>query len=83
MEIILIGLATNFLTRVSKKLNLSWTYMAIILSVVSWTIYYLATKYYVVERKEFITFLSGIYATSQIVFQLIKKLWILDNIKGL
>lgn len=80
MEILLIWLLTNILTRASKTLKLSGTYMAIIISVVAWTVYFLATKFYIVEWKELMVFLGGIYATSQIVYGLLKKRGVLESL---
>ena len=77
MELILIWLLVNVFTRLGQKLKLSWTVLAVVLSLIFWGLYYIAINYYPTEWKEILITLSGIYATSQIVFNLIKKLGII------
>lgn len=81
MEILLIGFAVNVLTWVATKFKLSWTYVALILSLAGGAVYYLATNYYPDELKQVLIVLAWIYATSQTIYNLLKKLWILEKIK--
>ena len=80
LSIVLIGFATNVLTRLAKKLNLSWTYVAMILAIVGWSLFYVATNYYAVQWEMLIAFIWWVYATSQIVYNLINKTGIIDKL---
>jgi len=80
LSVLLLWAAVNVLTYISKKFNLSGTYMAMIISLVWGAIYFLATKYYIVEWQEIVGFITWIYATSQVVYGLLKKSWIIDKI---
>lgn len=83
LSTILIWFWTNILTWLAKKLNLSWTYMAMIIALVGWTVYYLLKNYYQVQLQEVITFVAGVYAMSQLVFWLLKKLGIMEKLDNL
>ena len=74
MEMVLAGLATWLITELAKKLNISATYVSLGLAFLWWTIYYVATRYYAVERQELWTFATGVYGTSQVIYNIIKKL---------
>lgn len=80
MEIVLFGLAVNVITRLSWKLKLSKTYVSVLLCLIWWTAYYVMTNYYSVERKQLVIFVSGAYATSQLIYNLLKKWDILEKI---
>lgn len=80
MEIILIGILTQLLTRLSERWKVSQTYVAVGLSIVLWAWYYVATKYYSIQRQQVVEFVWWVYATSQIIYNLAKKRWILDKL---
>ena len=75
MEILLIWLFVNILTWIATKLKVSWTYVAIWLSVIGGAVYYISQNYYPTEAKQVLAVLAWIYATSQIVYNLLKKIW--------
>ena len=74
MEMVLAGLATWLITEVAKKLHISATYVSLWLAFIWWAIYYVATNYYAVEWNEIVTFVTGVYGTSQVIYNIIKKL---------
>lgn len=80
MEIVLIWLLTQLLTRLSEKWKVSQTYVAVGLSIILWAWYYVATKYYSIQRQQVVEFVWWVYATSQIIYNLAKKRWILDKL---
>lgn len=80
MEIILIGILTQLLTRLSEKWKVSQTYVAVGLSIILWAWYYIATKYYSIQRQQVVEFVWWVYATSQIIYNLANKRWILDKL---
>lgn len=80
MEIILIGILTQLLTRLSEKWKVSQTYVAVGLSIILWAWYYVATKYYSIQRQQVVEFVWWVYATSQVIYNLAKKRWILDKL---
>lgn len=74
MEMVLAGLATWLITELSKKLNVSQTYVSLGLAFLGWTVYYIATNYYQLQWEEIVTFVTGVYWTSQVIYNIIKKL---------
>lgn len=80
MKIVLLWVLTQLLTRLSEKTKLSQTYVAVILSILLWAWYYIATKYYSVQRQQVLEFVGGVYASSQIIYNLCKKRGILDKL---
>jgi hypothetical protein len=74
MEMVLAGLATWLITELAKKLNISATYVSLWLAFIGGTIYYVAVNYYQLERKEVVTFVTGVYWASQVIYNIIKKL---------
>lgn len=80
MEIILIWLLTQLLTRLSEKWKVSQTYVAVWLSIILWAGYYIATKYYSIQRQQVVEFIAGVYASSQLIYNLAKKRGILDKL---
>ena len=80
MEAILFGLATNVLTRIAGKLGLSKTYAAMILCLIGWIIYYTMITYFEATWEEIVIFITGSYATSQAIYNLLKKRGILEKI---
>lgn len=81
MEVILIWLLTNLLTWLAWKLKWSKTYISVAAAIVAGTIYYLATNYYSAQWQEVVTFIAGVYASSQLIFNILKKMWYLDSNK--
>lgn len=80
MEVILIWLLTQLLTRLSERWNVSQTYIALWLSIVLWAWYYVATTYYAVQWQQVLEVVWWVYASSQVFYNLAKKRWILDNL---
>lgn len=80
MAILLIWLLTQLLTRLSEKRNVSQTYIALWLSIILGAGYYIATTYYAVQRQQVVEFVAGVYASSQVIYNLAKKRGILDKL---
>ena len=80
MEIVLIWLLTQLLTRLSEKTKLSQTYIALWLSIILWAWYYVATKYYAIQWQQILEFVGWVYASSQLFYNLAKKRWILESL---
>lgn len=74
MEIVLAGLLTWLITELSKKLKVSQTYVSLGLAFLWWTVYYIATNYYSLQWEEIVTFATGVYGISQVIYNVIKKL---------
>lgn len=81
MEIALLWLITSVLTRLSNKFKVSQTYLAIILSILLGAWYYVATNYYQVERQQLVERATWVYASSQIIYNLLKKRGLLDKLE--
>jgi len=81
MEIALLWLIASALTRLSNKFKVSQTYLAIILSILLWAWYYVATNYYQVERQQIVERATWVYASSQIIYNLLKKRGLLDKLE--
>ena len=73
MEMVLAWAITWFITEMAKKLHISATYVSLILSFVGWTIYFIATNYYEAEWNQVVFFATGVYGTSQLIYNIIKK----------
>lgn len=82
MEAVLFGLAVNVITWLAGKLKISKTYVSIWLSFVGGTVYYVMTNYYPVEWDSVVIFVGGVYATSQLIYNLLKKWGILEKISN-
>lgn len=80
MEVILIWLLTQLLTRLSERWKVSQTYIAIWLSILLWAWYYVATTYYAVQWQQVLEVVGWVYASSQVFYNLAKKRWIFDKI---
>ena len=80
MEILLIGLLIQLLTRLSERRKISQTYLALWLSIILWAWYYVATKYYAIQWQQILEFVGWVYASSQLFYNLAKKRWILDKL---
>lgn len=74
MEMVLAGLATWLITELAKKLHISATYVSLGLAFIGGTVYYVATNYYALQREEVVTFVTGVYWASQVIYNIIKKL---------
>lgn len=81
MEIALLWLIASALTWLSNKFKVSQTYLAIILSIILWAWYYVATNYYQVERQQLVERATWVYASSQIIYNLLKKRGLLDKLE--
>lgn len=81
MEIILIWLLTQLLTRLSERRKVSQTYIALWLSIILWAWYYVATTYYAIQWQQVLEVVWWVYASSQVFYNLAKKRWILDKIE--
>ena len=73
---LLIGTVTYVLTFASKKTNLSQTWIAMILSLVVWAGYYVAINYYNFQWESLVKFVGGVYASSQLIYNLIRKIFV-------
>ena len=80
MEIVLIWLLTQLLTRLSERWKVSQTYIALWLSILFWAWYYVATTYYAVQWQQVLEVVGWVYASSQVFYNLAKKRWIFDKI---
>jgi hypothetical protein len=80
MEVILIWLLTQLLTRLSERWKVSQTYIALWLSILLWALYYVATTYYAVQWQQVLEVVGWVYASSQVFYNLAKKRWIFDKI---
>ena len=74
MEAILLWLLVQVITKISDKWNVSQTYISIWLAILLWAWYYIATNYYAVEWKQAVEWFAWVYASSQIFYNLFKKL---------
>lgn len=79
MEIILIWLLSSVLTRIAGKLKVSKTYVSMGLCIVLWAGYYFATKYYNVQWQEIVEVIGGVYASSQVIYNLAVKFGLLEK----
>lgn len=82
MEAILIWILSSFLTWLAGKLNVSKTYLSIGLCLLLGAGYYVATTYYNIQWKELVGFIWGVYASSQLVYNIFKKAGILEDKEG-
>lgn len=81
MEAILISMASwliiNLITWLSWKLNLSKTYVSVWLTIVLWIIVYsfqLLVKQYPVQWEQIMWYMAWAYWTSQMLYNLYKKI---------
>lgn len=73
MEVILLGLWVNLFTRLTSKLKISGTVMAVIFALIGGALYYVINQYYPTQWEQALTVAAQIYATSQVVYGIIKK----------
>lgn len=81
MTAVLLWLLTELLTKASEKFKVSQTYIALGLSVVLWAWYYVMSNYYSIQREQLVTFVAWVYATSQAIYSLGAKRWIIKKEK--
>ena len=73
MEMVLAWAITRIITEMAKKLHISATYVSLIIAFVGWAIYFVATNYYGDQRDQVVYFVTGVYGTSQVIYNIIKK----------
>lgn len=79
-ESILCWLLVEVLMWMSNKLKISKTYLSIGLCIVLWTWYYALSTYYPIELDKLIAFVWWSYASSQLIYNILKKTWVLDKL---
>lgn len=79
MEVLLIWLLIEILTKASEKRKISQTYLALGLAVILWAGYYVATTYYAIQWQEMVEAMWWIYASSQLFYNLFRKRWIFNQ----
>lgn len=72
--IALAGVLTSALTWLAGKFKLSKTMVSMLVALVGWAVYYVATKYYPQTREMGVAFVMGVYGASQLVYNLVIKL---------
>ena len=82
MEAILLWLLVQIITRASEKRKVSQTRLSIWLAIILWAWYYIATTYYYIQRQQIVERAGWVYASSQILYNLFKKAWLLEDKKG-
>lgn len=73
LETALLWLLIEILTKASEKWKVSQTYLALGLAVILWAGYYIATTYYAIQWQEMVEAMWGIYASSQLFYNLFRK----------
>ena len=73
MEMVLALAITRLITEMAKRLHISATYVSLIIAFVGWAIYFVATNYYGDQRDQVVYFVTGVYGTSQLIYNIIKK----------
>jgi len=81
MEIALLWLLTSILTWLSNRMKVSQTYLSVGLAILLWAGYYVATKYYAIQWQEIVEAVTGVYASSQLIYNLLKKRGLLDKLE--
>lgn len=76
---LLVGALTFLLTKLSEKLKVSKTWLSIGLSLIGGTVYYVVSNYYALERSALVGFVTQAYASSQLIYNLIKKAGVLET----
>lgn len=74
LSIALAGVVTSALTWLAGKMKLSKTMVSMIVALVGWAVYYVATKYYPQTREMGVAFVMWVYWASQLVYNLVIKL---------
>ena len=78
MTAVLLWLVVQIITKLSEKWKVSQTYVSIWLALLLWVGYYVATNYYSIQRQQAVEWFGWVYASSQIFYNLFKKLGIID-----
>ena len=81
MELLLIWLLVEILTKASEKRKVSQTYLALWLAIILGAGYYVATNYYAIQRQQIVECMWWVYASSQLFYSLFKKRWIFNQKK--
>jgi hypothetical protein len=79
MAIILIGAVSSFLTWLAGKTKVSKTYLSMALCIILGAGYYFATKYYNVQWEQLVEVIGGVYASSQVIYNLAVKFGLLEK----
>ena len=79
MEVVLIGLLVQMITKASEKCKVSQTYLAIWLAIFLGVGYYVLSNYFSVEWWKMVEFVWGVYASSQVFYNCFKKRGLLDK----
>lgn len=79
MEVLLIWLLIEIITKASERRKISQTYLALGLAVILWAGYYVATTYYAIQWQEMVEAMWWIYASSQLFYNLFRKWWIFNQ----
>ena len=79
MEVVLIGLLVQMLTKASERWKVSQSYLAIGLAVILGVGYYILSNYFSVEWWKMVEFVGGVYASSQVFYNCFKKRGLLDK----
>lgn len=80
MWIILTWILSSVLTWLAGKLKISKTYLSIGLCIILGAGYYFMTTYYGVERQKLVEVIWGVYASSQLIYNIFKKSGLLEKI---
>lgn len=78
----LLWLATQLITYLSKKTKLSQTYVAVILSIIFWGLIYILNIYVdtnSIQVDKLLWYVWWVYSTSQVIFNACMKLWIIKK----
>lgn len=78
--VVLIGLAVSIITQLSKWTNLSQTAVVMLLTWICGAGYFIFTTYYPIEWANILAVVGGIFASSQFIYLLLKKRWIIDKL---
>ena len=81
MEVLLIWLLVEIITKASEKWKISQTYLALWLAIILWAGYYIATTYYAIQWQGMVEAMWSIYASSQLFYSLFKKRGIFNQKK--
>lgn len=73
MEILLIWLLVEILTKASEKWKISQTYLALGLAILLGAAYYVWTTYYAIQWQQMLECMAWVYASSQMFYSLFKK----------
>ena len=81
MDLLLIWLLVEIITKASEKRKVSQTYLALWLAIILGAGYYVATNYYSIQWQQIVECMWWVYASSQLFYSLFKKRWIFNQKK--